>query len=595
MKKTLLGGIVFLIFVLISCTNETTTQPTTTSASTTATTTTTTETSSTTGGTMDDFVRVEPFELTIYDPFQDDSLITPERSDFFATATIEDKASYDTLSDGDLWPMAWSDDDYIYTANGDGKGFDLNSYWQDIVFNRVSGHVDTFDFRGTRINPSTSISQIWAPPTAYNRKPTGMLSVDGILYMAVQDLNKAGGPGIFNDAPNATIIRSNDKGQTWVWNTETAMFTGYKFTTVMFLDYGKDSTWNTFDDYVYAYGLDYNWRDSFSNSVPDPQKLFLARMPKTGIQDLSTWEFYTGDLNGNPSWSDPGDISAKQPVLQDEHRVYTNRIVGMSESMSVLSQGSIVYNKYIDRYIYSSWTEYTFEFYEAPTPWGPWRHFYQKDFGPYTWQTNLYGGYATIIPSKLISSDGLTMWVQSNTFAGGVHKYNLSLRKLQVTLQDETTPTNVKSVLNLAHPEIGSNATAIALASDLGLGTKIQDGRNQTWDKSFNELRKTYDYWGITWNQEYNMNQVKYVVGNVYEEGGWFEKVKVQVRRGQTWYDVDNLYISSNYTHDATVESFSEVVFKFDETHGDGVRIIGIPGGSEYYTSCSEFEVYYMD
>src|SRR5690606_11778771 len=99
------------------------------------------------------------------------------------------------------------------------------------------------------------------------------------------------------------------------------------------------------------------------------------RMPKDGIQDVSKWEFYTGDLDGNAQWSEPGKIEDRKPVLQDDRRVYSKIENPGLRDMSVISQGSIVYNKPLNRYIYSSWTEYTFEFYEAPTPWGPWKRF----------------------------------------------------------------------------------------------------------------------------------------------------------------------------------------------------------------------------
>lgn len=545
---------------------------------------------------IDDFVRVEPFDLIFNDGFSNPNIVTPEKSTFFSIATVEDTSSYDTLSDGDLWPMAWSDDGYIYTPNGDGKGFDLSSHMADIAMNRVDGHVDTFNVTGERIYPNTEIGQVWGHPNVYNRKPTGMLSIDGILYMAVQDLNKSETPGIFNDAPNATILRSDDKGITWEWNEEEAMFSNYKFTTIMFLDYGQDSEANTFDDYVYVYGMDYNWRDSFSNTVSDPQSLYLARMRKADIQDRSQWEFYTGDLDGNASWSAPGEIDERTPVLTDKRRVYNNAISGNSKSMSVISQGSIVYNEAIDRYIYSSWTEYTFEFYEAPTPWGPWKHFLQKDFGPYPWKNNRFGGYATVMPSKFISEDGTTMWISSSTFAGKINKYNMSLRKLNVALANNTVAENTKNSDNLANPENGSQATGVSMATSLGLKNKLNDGSKTVWDTSYNGLQKTVDYWGIVWNQAYNMNELVYTVGRVNaEEGGWFTDFKVQVRRDNEWHDVENLYVSSDYPYDATLESFAEVTFKFDDTHGDGIRVIGVPGGPLYYTSAAELEVFFRD
>src|SRR5690606_22514841 len=106
----------------------------------------------------------------------------------------------------------------------------------------------------------------------------------------------------------------------------------------------------------------------------------------------------------------------------------------------VISQGSVVYNAPLERYIYTSWTEYTFEFYEAPQPWGPWTLFLRKDFGGYPWfgsdsPTPKNGGYATTIPSKFISDDGREMWLQCNWFVGvgsGSPNYHFSLRKLVV-------------------------------------------------------------------------------------------------------------------------------------------------------------------
>lgn len=275
-------------------------------------------------------------------------LIFAETSTFFSTAYIEEASSVLTVSDGDLWPTAWSDDDYLYTANGDGMGFNLTQPWQDFVINKVKGNPEE-GIQGERLGAGDTIGQVWSDPEKYNKKPTGMISVDGNLYLAVQDLNKEEGKA-FNDAPAATILKSEDKGQTWTWDQDAPMFPDYVFTTVMFLDYGKDGENNTFDDYVYAYGLDNNWRDSFNDAVEDPTKLYLARMPKDGIQDVSTWEFYTGDLNGKAEWSDSGKIEDRKPVLQDDRRVYTNLIEPGLDDMSVISQGSIVYNKSLNRY-----------------------------------------------------------------------------------------------------------------------------------------------------------------------------------------------------------------------------------------------------
>ncbi len=118
-------------------------------------------------------------------------------------AYVEEQSTYNTPSDRDLWPAAWSDDDYVYSTNGDGKGFDLSAPWSDIVVNRITGHPESRNVTGTRLASGDQVGQVWGDPQKYNRKPTGMVSVGGVLYLAVQDLRSEAGPWIFNDAPAA--------------------------------------------------------------------------------------------------------------------------------------------------------------------------------------------------------------------------------------------------------------------------------------------------------------------------------------------------------------------------------------------------------
>lgn len=118
--------------------------------------------------------------------------------------------------------------------------------------------------------------------------------------------------------------------------------------------------------YVYAYGLDNNWRDSVAGSVPDPQDLYLARAPINAIQDVSKWQFFSGSAS-SPAWT--ADIKARRSILHDTRREYPGDQT--ADGFSVLSQGSVVYNAPLKRYIYTSWTDYTFDFYEAPQPGAP--------------------------------------------------------------------------------------------------------------------------------------------------------------------------------------------------------------------------------
>ncbi|MDL9977739.1 DUF4185 domain-containing protein [Microbacterium sp. ASV49] len=307
------------------------------------------------------------------------------------SARVADANTAVGVSDGDLWPSCWADDDALYAANGDGSGF--GSTRSDIVVNRITGSPASGDLNGTGLASGDAVGQVWSG-SDFTRKPTGMLCVHGALYLAVQDLRKD-----FNEAPAATIAKSTDHGRTWTWDHAKPMFADHVFTTIWFADFGKDAAAAPDPEYAYAYGLDGNWRDSFDDSVPDPTELFLARVPVASVQDRSTWEFYAGPSTGSgtgagsgtakdakPTWTH--DIAAKKPILVDARRVHPSdgasatpgQTVG-AHDLSVLSQGGVTYLPKLGRYVYTSWTELTYEFYEAKHPWGPFTRFLSEDSG----------------------------------------------------------------------------------------------------------------------------------------------------------------------------------------------------------------------
>ncbi|MCC3375673.1 DUF4185 domain-containing protein [Cohnella sp. REN36] len=525
----------------------------------------------------------------------EDGIVVPPESEFFATVAVEPASTYPTFSDGDLWPAAWSDDDALYAANGDGAGFDFGAEFADIVVNRITGSPWDGSLDGERLAAGDAVGRVWSDPARYNRKPTGIVSVNGVLYLAVQDLNKDEASGdIFNEAPAATIYKSTDKGRTWTAGPDAPMFRDHAFTTIMFLDYGRDGADNRFDDYVYAYGLDNNWRDSFNGKVEDPTRLYLARMPKDGVQDAKTWQYYSGDLNGKAKWTKPGDLAGRRPVLRDDRRVYADRLTEGLGDMSVLSQGSIVYNRPLNRYLYTSWTEFTFEFYEAPKPWGPWKRFYSADFGEYPWTSDHNGGYATVIPSKFISADGREMWMNANTFVGGAKNYDFSLRKLKVTPYRKTKPANGKSDANLALPAYDPDVAPCARTMGNGGAALLNDGDNGASVDSRNGERKTEDWWGYVWPRAYRMNKVAFTNGDTSPSGGWFDDLRVQVRQSFRWVDVSGAAISPAYPASEQAGGRTYTI-AFDEIAGDGIRIVGKPGGPDAYTSVAELEVYYAD
>ncbi|MGI5350612.1 DUF4185 domain-containing protein [Streptomyces sp. CA-250714] len=514
-------------------------------------------------------------------------------STYFSTVDIAPGATEgapaigDNKEHGDLWPSCWSDDDNVYTAYGDGVGY--GDTWQDIGVARISGMPG--NLTGTQRAAGDQIGRIWGNPQDYYRKPTGMVCVNGTLYLAVQDLKR----NTLDHAPSATVVKSTDKGATWTSDKAEPMFSDQKFTTVMFLDYGEDNA-NSPDGYVYAYGLDHNWRDTFDPD-PDPVDVYLARVPAASVQDRAAWQFYAGDDGGTPRWS--SSIDQRVPVLHDDHRIYQNvGTAGRVRDLSVISQGGVVYNKPLKRYIYTSWTEYTYEFYEAPTPWGPWKHFTPKDFGGYPWTHAKHGGYATTIPSKYISADGKSMWLQSNVCpcgggypAGDFWAYTFSLRRMSLTPSVPTTPDNSPDPARNLAREPGT--VPIERATHFGRAI-YNDGNKAQNEDDWNDERKPTSWWGYTWPRTYRLNRVAYTTGTMFGDGGWFSSApRVQVRRDGDWTDVGGLRVTPSYPTSSAAGTNRTYVFDFDTTSGDGVRIIGGSGGSQTFTSIAELEASY--
>ena len=296
------------------------------------------------------------------------------------------------LADGDLWPSCWASDGNLYAANGDGSAFTGTQQTRyDMAVSRIAGNPSNLvgttvfgelypaepnqpapAYPTLGIDYVASDSQISDPTQRhFNDKPTGMLCLGGNLYLAYQNL--ATSLGNFTGAPSANVIMPSNFGSTWSPSPAVPMFgttdgsssTGL-FTTIFFLDFGQNSA-NAIDSYVYAYGLDHDWRSQ--------TQLYLARVPanNASLLNIAAWQFYTGTVSGTPQW---GALAQKSAVLTDSRQLYASQFGSLSKcplSENVIAQGGVVYDKPINRFIYSSWSCTTHEFYEASSPGDPGR------------------------------------------------------------------------------------------------------------------------------------------------------------------------------------------------------------------------------
>jgi CubicO group peptidase (beta-lactamase class C family) len=268
----------------------------------------------------------------------------------------------------DNWPMTWADDDAIYTAYGDGNGFEPYVKGKlSLGFARVAGSPP--DIRGTNIGSETGEA---LGDGKRGRKASGILCVDNVLYLLVRN------------AENSQLGWSSDHGATWTW-------ADWKFTESFgcptFLNFGKNYA-GARDGFVYLVSPD---SDGAYERV---DRFVMARVPKDKLRERSAYEFFVKlDANGEPQWN--ADIMQRGAVFSNPQACY---------------RSSISYNAGLKRYLWcqigpGNDTRYSggFSIYDAPEPWGPWTAAYHTD----SWDVG--PGESNSLPTKWMSADGRTI------------------------------------------------------------------------------------------------------------------------------------------------------------------------------------------
>jgi hypothetical protein len=292
-----------------------------------------------------------------------------------------DAATVVHQADGsDTWPITWADDGQQYTAYGDGWGFDPKVPAKlSLGFCKVSGGPP-----GAGVNIRSATGEQLGDGRS-GKKASGMLMVDGVLYMLVRNADNSG--------RQSQLAWSADHAATWTWSTWKFAELGYP----CFLNFGRNYA-GARDGYVYLYSPD------TPSAYEETDTLVLARVPKDSIRDRAAYEFLSGpDANGNPTWS--SDISQRKAVFTFPGGC--NRL-------------DVTYNAPLGRYllVMRSRAEVggknQFSIYDAPEPWGPWTTVF------YTESWDIDPGESVHVPAKWISADGRTchlVFAGSDSFA----------------------------------------------------------------------------------------------------------------------------------------------------------------------------------
>jgi len=269
--------------------------------------------------------------------------------------------------DSDNWPMTWADDGALYTAYGDGSGFEpIIPEKLSLGFAKVTGPPTAFTGENLR---APSLEQRGGGPRG--RKASGLLCVDSVLYLWARN------------ATNSQLAWSEDHGRTWTWaNWKLAP----SFGCPTFLNFGPNYR-GARDPFVYIYSPD-------ADSAYTPaDRMVLARVRKTQIRERGAYEFLKTIGKDFVMWS--SDISERIAVFSHKGQCY---------------RSNISYNAPLKRYLWCQTLPAEdprfkggLAIFDAPQPWGPWTTaYYAEDW-------DIAPGESSSFPTKWISPDGKTL------------------------------------------------------------------------------------------------------------------------------------------------------------------------------------------
>jgi CubicO group peptidase (beta-lactamase class C family) len=282
----------------------------------------------------------------------------------------------------DTWPITWADDNDLYTAYGDGWGFEPKLQGKlSMGFARVVGPAEGFVGANIR-SPDEQYGD-----GAKGKKGSGMLMVDGVLYLWVRNANGSKGSELWWSSDHAQSWTRS----TWVWT---------EFGYPTFVNFGQNYA-GAADNYVYTVTHD-------NPDAYEPADTFvLMRVPRDQIIQKNRYEFFRHlDPNGTPVWT--SDIRQRGAVFTFPGRC---------------RRSGISYNAGTGRYLWWQVCHGTngFGVYDAPHPWGPWTTVY------FTESWDMAPGETGSFPPKWMSPDGRTIYlVFSGDDAFSVRKATLT-------------------------------------------------------------------------------------------------------------------------------------------------------------------------
>jgi hypothetical protein len=110
------------------------------------------------------------------------------------------------------------------------------------------------------------------------------------------------------------------------------------------------------------------------------------------------------------------------------------------------------------------------------------------------------------------------------------------------------------------------------------------------YDTDTGDPMRTEDWLGYRFPTKVSFSRLVFQAGALFDDGGWFENWKVQVRQGLFWFDVP---ATATPAYDP-VNPIPYGVYKFDfaPIEGTAIRLVGAPGGTGHFISAAELRAF---
>jgi hypothetical protein len=289
----------------------------------------------------------------------------------------------------DNWPLAWGRDGALYTAYGDGWGFDPRVPEKlSLGLAVVTGGPE--DFVGQNVR-APALEQ--RGDGRSGKKASGLVMVDRVLYLLARN------------ADNAQLAWSEDSGKTWTWSD-------WRFETSFgcptFVSFGRDYR-DARDRYVYMVSPD-------AEGAYDPaDTMVMARVPAGALRERNAYDFLKGvDPSAEPTWT--RDVAGRGAVFRNPGRCW---------------RSSVSHIPALRRYLWvqvipggRERLEGGIGVFDAPEPWGPWTTVY------YAERWDVTPGESASFPAAWARDAGTTLYlVFSGSDAFSVRRAELLLAR----------------------------------------------------------------------------------------------------------------------------------------------------------------------